>query len=163
MRVRFSSWFLRPVVWLLLPVAWWWARRHEQKILNSGQKLTEQEKVDAAAAGVVDVDSIRLRIISPVPTPGGALLRRASRITRFPLNPPSGMALGHGIYLDPSVVSERYVFLHECVHVAQYERMGGIWPFLDRYLLECLQDTYWNAAMEAEANEVATRICGRAE
>ncbi len=160
MNPRFPRWLVRSFVWLILPAAWWWVKRHELRILRQGSRLTPAEKRDAAAAGVADIKAIRVLVIEPVPTPGGPLLRWMGQVTGFPLEPPAGMALGHGIYLDPAAANCRHTFLHECVHVAQYERLGGDWRFLRRYLEECIRDSYWNAAMEQEANQVADRVCG---
>jgi len=92
MEMRVPSWLAKPFVWSVLPFAWWWARGHERKILREGRELTAEEKSDAAAAGVDDVESMRIRVIAPVPTPGGRLLRGAAMIARFPIHPPAGMA-----------------------------------------------------------------------
>jgi hypothetical protein len=32
--------------------------------------------------------------------------------------------------------------VHECVHNAQYEMLGGSFAFLRRYLRECTRDSY---------------------
>ncbi|MCB1231036.1 MAG: hypothetical protein KDN19_12245 [Verrucomicrobiae bacterium] len=147
------------LVRLILPLATLWVRRQERRILANGRPLSIEEKLDARDAGVADVDRVRLMVLSPVPSPGGRLLSGFGRLTRFPMEPPSGMALGHGIYLDTRVAGQRRIFLHECVHISQYERLGGIRPFLRRYLEECLRDSYWNSAMEREANAIADRVC----
>jgi hypothetical protein len=44
------------------------------------------------------------------------------------------------------------------VHTAQYERLGGIEPFLRRYLYECATVGYTNSTMESEAAATAARI-----
>ncbi len=154
------------LVWLALPVAVFWARRQERRILREGRPLTEDERRDAEDAGVADADAVRLLTPDVVPTPGGAFLRGLTRWTGvLPAGSPAGMALGHGIYLDRKVVAAfrptdvRAILVHECVHVAQYERLGGIRPFLSRYLKECVRDGYHASAMEAEANETADRVC----
>lgn len=147
------------LVWLVLPLAHRWVRREERRILKAGRRLTAEERGDAVAAGVADPDTIRLIIISPLPSPGGLLLQSLGGATSFAVTAPVGMALGRGIYLHPRVANDRRTFLHECVHVAQYERLGGIRPFLRRYLTECLRDGYEDSAMEVEANQTANRIC----
>jgi len=45
------------------------------------------------------------------------------------------------------------------VHVAQYERSGGILPFLRRYLFECLTVGYSASPLELEAIAVTARVC----
>ena len=49
--------------------------------------------------------------------------------------------------------------VHELAHVAQYERLGGILPFLRRYLFECLIAGYSVALLEQEAIAVTVRVC----
>jgi hypothetical protein len=46
------------------------------------------------------------------------------------------------------------------VHTAQYERLGGIVPFLRKYLFECVTIGYPQAPMEQEAIRVAAQACG---
>ena len=45
----------------------------------------------------------------------------------------------------------RALIAHELVHVMQYERFGGILPFLRQYLSECLTIGYPEALLEQEA------------
>jgi hypothetical protein len=156
---RLPAWLVAPTVWLALFPAWLWVRLHERRILKKGRPLDEGELRDAREAGVRDPSAIRVLIAAPVPTPGSALLRCLGRITRFPMEPPMGMALGHGIYLDPRCAGSRLTMVHECVHIAQYETLGGPFAFLRRYLRECIRDSYWSAPMEAEANRIAARVC----
>ena len=159
MNSRLPRWLTRFLVRLILPAAWLWVRRQERRILRKGRPLSESELRDAAAAGVTRPEAIRLLVISPVPTPGGPWLRGFGRLTRFPMKPPAGMALGNGIFLDTGAEEDRRILVHECAHVAQYERLGGSWRFLDRYLEECLSESYWDSALEREANATAARVC----
>jgi hypothetical protein len=52
------------------------------------------------------------------------------------------------------------LIVHELVHVAQYETLGGILPFLRKYLFECLTMGYAASPLELEAIAVAARVCG---
>jgi hypothetical protein len=54
---------------------------------------------------------------------------------------------------------DRLLVVHELVHVAQYERSGGILPFLRRYLFECLTVGYSASPLELEAIAVTARVC----
>ncbi|HRJ72181.1 MAG TPA: hypothetical protein PLS03_08140 [Terrimicrobiaceae bacterium] len=47
---------------------------------------------------------------------------------------------------------------HECVHTAQYERLGGFRPFLRQYLEECLAVGYDESPLELEAMMTSQRI-----
>ena len=70
------------------------------------------------------------------------------------------MALGHGIYLEAAQGDRPSLVAHELVHVLQYERLGGTWPFLRDYLHQCLAEGYWNAPMEIEARQRAAELAG---
>ena len=60
------------------------------------------------------------------------------------------MTLGKGIYI---LKGNWDVIRHELVHVAQYQQLGGIGPFMERYLVECLTCGYFDAPLEVEARE----------
>jgi hypothetical protein len=47
---------------------------------------------------------------------------------------------------------------HELAHVVQYERFGGIAPFLRAYFRECLDPGYPLGPLEQEAAREAARI-----
>ena len=51
---------------------------------------------------------------------------------------------------------DRQLFVHELAHTAQYERLGGIQGFLEKYLHECIAIGYPQAPT---AIGVAERIC----
>ncbi len=47
---------------------------------------------------------------------------------------------------------DRGLIAPECMHTAQYERLGGFRSFLARYLAECVEFGYLNAPLEREAS-----------
>jgi len=69
----------------------------------------------------------------------------------------AGITLHYGILIREDCWGDRRLVVHELAHVAQYERLGGIGPFLRAYLRECLLEGYPNGALEREAIEVAAR------
>lgn len=138
----------------VLPFASWWVEKQERRILAEGSALTTSEKKWAADLGVQDVDKIRLLTVPVVPLPGAPVIYVLADLFRYPLAP-IGMAARYGIYLNYHSRNDPSLLVHELAHVAQYERLGGIRPFLDRYLHECLRDGYWDAAMELEARGAA--------
>jgi hypothetical protein len=73
---------------------------------------------------------------------------------------PSGLTLQYGIFVRGDCRQDRHLVVHELVHTAQYERLGGILRFLRDYLFECATLGYGEAPLEQEAVEVAARICG---
>ncbi len=70
------------------------------------------------------------------------------------------MALRYGIYLRSDHWNHRSTIVHECVHTAQYERLGGFLPFLRQYLQECVTIGYPAAPMEQEAILTAAQMVG---
>src|SRR3954471_5712531 len=63
-----------------------------------------------------------------------------------------------GILVDANHWRERLLIAHELVHVMQYERLGGVRPFLREYIADCLRCGYSGAGLELEAAEVAGRV-----
>ena len=70
-----------------------------------------------------------------------------------------GLSARYGIFLRTPYHRDRRLLAHELVHTLQYERLGGIRPFLRRYLHECLTAGYAAADMEGEAIEAASALC----
>ncbi len=66
----------------------------------------------------------------------------------------------HGIFIRSDCLRDRALIVHELAHTAQYERLGGILPFLRKYLFECLTTGYSEAPLEQEAISMADRVCG---
>ena len=148
-----ASWFLAvPVgIW-----AWW----HRRKILRVGRKLTECELADARAVGVAAPERIRIRAIPAVPNPLSSVAGLIARFTRYTVFNPAGMTLGHGIFAIEHLEADRLLLTHEFVHVAQYERYGGVFGFMRRYIFQCLADGYLEAPLEIEARERSDEVCG---
>lgn len=146
-----------------LPIAWWWVSRHRRQILENGRPLSADEQSIAEALGIERRDEIRIWSVNLVPSPGGPLLRWLGRIVGISTHGAKGMALGHGIYLEDAQASRRSLIAHELVHVLQYERLGGTWPFLRDYLRQCLRQGYWSAPMEIEAREKAADFEGQTD
>ena len=143
----------------LLPLAYAYAEKHESVILEKGLPLTAAELADAHRAGVKQPEKIRRLCVLAIPEPDNdEVLFAAKRSGLFQLGS-SGLAIGHGIYLRQDVWNSRSVLVHECVHVGQYERLGGIRPFLDIYLRECIDPGYPFGALEQQAILVAREIC----
>jgi len=144
---------------LAVPVADLWVRRQEKRILDQGRELADWELRWASDVGVAESEKIRVLIVSEVPTPGSFILRRLARFFRLAIDsPPCGMALGHGIFVEANQVSNPSLMVHELAHVAQYERLGGTREFLREYLLQCLSVGYWDAFLEREARELASKF-----
>ena len=145
----------------LLPLAADWASEQEKWILREGLPLSPEEIVDAVAIGVREPHRIRLLRVEAVPTPTHPRLRAAAETIHFLTPETRGLTLQYGILMRWDCWRDRPLIAHELAHAEQYERLGGILPFLRQYLFECLTIGYANAPMELEAAEVAARVCAR--
>jgi hypothetical protein len=145
----------------LVPLAAKWAAAEEERILREGVPLAEDEIADAKAAGVREPERVRLLKVEAIPTPVHPLLKAARNAIEFLPPVARGLTLHHGIFVRADCWRRRALIVHELAHTAQYERLGGILPFLRKYLSECLTIGYSEAPLEQEANEVATRVCGQ--
>lgn len=143
----------------LLPLAANWAAEQEAWILREGVPLTDTEIIDARAAGVQQPERVRLLHVPTIPSPTHPLLKAACNAINFFTSGPRGLTFHYGIFVRGDCRQDRHVVTHELVHTAQYERLGGIFPFLRRYLSECFTNGYRNAPLEQEAANVAERIC----
>jgi hypothetical protein len=61
------------------------------------------------------------------------------------------MAFRYGILVRISHQEDRILIIHELVHTKQYEKAGGIVPFLTQYVSECIKFEYPNGKFEQEA------------
>ena len=144
---------------LLLPLAVTWATEQEQNIVCAGVPLSEKEVTDARAIGVLNPNQVRLLQVETIPRPFQPQLRAACEAINFLTPATRGLTLGYGILIRSDWWEDRLLIVHELVHIAQYERFGGILPFLGSYLFECLTVGYSAAPLEQEAIAIAARVC----
>ena len=142
----------------LLPLAARWAEALEGRILREGVPLLPEELADAKALGVRDPERVRLLCLASVPTPDDLTLRAAAAAVQFLTPATRGLALRYGIFVRRDCWRDRRLVAHELAHTAQYERLGGIEPFLRRYLFECLMIGYPAAPLEQEAIGAVERL-----
>jgi len=134
-----------------LPFGVRWVRAQESRILAEGVPLPEASLSDARAAGVIHPEKIRLLKVDAVPMPLNSLLLTVAKIAGLHSPNTAGMALRYGIYIRQDYWGSRHIIAHECVHTAQYERLGGIQPFLRLYIQECIELGYPQSPLEQEA------------
>ena len=142
----------------LLPLAAKWAAAVEKRILREGVALSEQGLADARALGVREPERVRLLALACAPTPTDLTLKTAAAAIQFLTPATRGLALRYGIFVRNDCWGERQLIAHELVHTAQYERLGGIRPFLRQYLTECLTVGYPAGPMEQEAIATVRRL-----
>ncbi len=142
----------------LLPLAASWVQRQERRMLRIGVPLSDQEMADARAIGVAQPDRVRLLQLDRVPFPKDPMLKAAASAIQFLTPTTCGLALRYGIFIRSDCWRDRALIAHELVHVMQYERLGGILPFLRDYLFQCMTVGYANAPLEQEAVDIARRV-----
>jgi len=125
--------------------------------------LSEQEMTDAHAVGVREPQRVRLLQMGTAPRPEDPVLRMACDAIEFLTPATRGLALQYGIFIRSDCWRERTLIAHELVHTAQYERLGGILPFLRKYLFECVTIGYPEAPLEQEAIIQSARLFDHAE
>lgn len=136
---------------LLEPAAAAWIARQERRILREGEPLSRAQLADAALAGVLRPELVRISVMPLIP-PFWSRLRLVGSNT-------IGLSARYGIWLREDYRHDRRLLLHELAHTSQYERVGGIRPFLRQYLREWLAVGYPAGALETEAAAKAERLC----
>lgn len=132
----------------LAPALTRWAGAQERRIIAEGRCLPADLRAFAARLGIERPEELRCLEIEPIPLPLPQVWVKCCQRLGLPVFAPGGMALGRGIFLLPGQMKS---LRHELVHVLQYQRLGGIRPFLKRYLMECLETGYADASLEQEA------------
>jgi hypothetical protein len=143
----------------LLPLAAQWAAEQERRALCQGVRLSDIEIADAEAIGVHNPERVRLLRVNEVPLPAHPALRAAAASMNFLTAAPRGLALHYGIFVRADCWRDRALIAHELVHTAQYQRLGGILPFLQTYIYQCATVGYPNSPLELEAIATAERVC----
>jgi hypothetical protein len=142
----------------LLPRVLDWVEAQEKRAIDRGTPLSPEALNDARAAGVRTPENIRVCVVTDIPQP--ELPRIKQLAAELGLITPETIAItfGFGIFVRADRSHDREVLVHECAHVAQYEKLG-IEDFLMQYVVQIFKNGYDNAPMEREAREVAARIC----
>lgn len=142
----------------LLPLAIAWAGQQENYILQNGVQLTPSQLSDARLIPVVNPEKVRLLKVNRIPLPGEVSLKSAAQIMGLITTNTIGLTLRYGVFIREDFWNDRKIAVHELVHVAQYERLGGIDQFLQKYLQECISFGYPGAPMEQEAITLSNKI-----
>ena len=133
----------------VLPFAIEWAEEQERIILEKGIPLNEDLKALAALIGVEQIEKIRLLQVTNIPSPTNPILQPAAELAA--LTTKIGVAFRYGMYVKADYWLQRRLIIHELTHTLQYERLGGIGPFIKQYLMEVLTEGYFNSSLEQEA------------
>ncbi|HEY2343244.1 MAG TPA: hypothetical protein VGH90_09460 [Chthoniobacteraceae bacterium] len=147
-----------PFLPALLPLAVAWVRAREGLAIRHGIALDATQLDDARAIGVREPERVRLLGVEAIPTFQSRLLAPLAWLTRDVFQQTAGITVQYGILIRADCWGSRPLIIHELTHVAQYERLGGIRPFLAAYLKECLIEGYPNGELEQEAIVTTARF-----
>jgi hypothetical protein len=157
-----------PISLLLRPFLPWsvrWVQRQEAVAINNGRKLTAPEMADARRAGVSFPEKIYIRIVPSIEPPDHWLLFVVPKSLLFIGPQTSGLTLNYAIYIREDCADyadNRWLYVHEMIHVGQYERFGSIEAFLAAYLKEAIVPGYPHGPLEQEAIHKSAEILGEA-
>ena len=70
------------------------------------------------------------------------------------------ITFGYGIFIREDRSQDRPTLVHECAHVAQYEKLG-LEDFLMQYVVQIFKHGYDNAPMEREALAATASVIGK--
>lgn len=119
----------------LLPLAASWIEEQEAFILKNGSPLDEGILKDAGQLGIKNLEKVRFLAVDKIPHPSDKLLSKAISDFGFIGSNTLGVAFRYGIYVRTSHRHDRSLLIHELVHTMQYERIGGVLPFLNNMFL----------------------------
>jgi len=129
----------------------------QKRALDQGTALSPAALDDARAAGVRMPESIRVCAVPEIPQPGHPKIKQLAAEVGLITPQTIAITFGFGIFVRAERAHEREILVHECAHVAQYEKLG-VEGFLMQYVVQIFKNGYDNAPMEREAREVAMRI-----
>jgi len=144
----------------LIPKASIWASQQEQKILKVGIPLTDSQIQDAKEASVQYPQKVRLLYVDNISLPNDLELKSIFHAMKIDASDTLvGLSLQHGIFIREECRDVREIIVHELVHTAQCEKLGGIEEFINQYLTECIEFGYHNSPLEIEAVNKTNLIC----
>lgn len=141
-----------------LPTVVNWVTSQEAHILQYGQELTVNQKIDAYLIGIKNIHQVRILEVENMPMPQNTTIQQLGTSIGLLSGRTIGVSYGYGIYIKKGYANSRQLIAHELVHTLQYERIGGIAAFLEQYILECVEVGYPNGSLEIEAHTIAEQF-----
>jgi len=136
-----------------------WAEAKEKVILEHGTALSPKYMQDAKSPGVKYPDRGRVYVVPQIPIPKHPILKAAAEATQLISPATIGLSLSYGIFMHNNFSNDRYTIVHELAHTIPCEKLGGLYPFLKKYLWECIEIGYPEAPLEQEAVMIASEVC----
>jgi Domain of unknown function (DUF4157) len=135
-----------------------WITQRQKICMEIGERLSSKGTRDALTIGIRQIDEVRIMVEGEIslPTDPGLL----QLFLKSGLGAVNGITCGHGIFVRPDAYS-RHLIAHELVHVLQYERIGGIEPYLKAYVAEIVSPPYYPNGPTRAGGKASRRCCLR--
>lgn len=152
--------FIPALLNFALPLATAYAEEQEAMVLRDGVALTPEQCDDARRVGVKNPERVRILKVAAIPVPKELVLAKANAYVGMIGPQSTTLNFGYAIFIREDRWADRTALVHELVHVAQGERLGGINEFVKTFLKECLTVGHANSPLEREAVELTKKVCG---
>lgn len=143
----------------LLRSACEWVEQQEKQIKENGVPLLPEYLKYAEQLRIPNPSEVRILKVAKIPAPQNKELLAIAQGTNLLTERTRGMTCQYGIFLCADSWNNPTLIVHELVHVSQYSRLGGIGPFLNHYIQECVLFGYPNGPLEQEAISTSSRLC----
>ena len=143
----------------LLPLAYQWAKTQEEFVLARGNPLGPRHAHDANLVGVRDCARVRVLLVDRIPLPENPELAEASKRIGIITEDTRCAGFGHALIIRVDAWNDRELILHNLVHIAQYERCGGLEQWVRHYLVDRTNcPNFTIGPLEEEARRIAREI-----
>jgi hypothetical protein len=139
-----------------------WAEETEMVGLRAGIRLKGEGKLIATRAGVKSLGLVRVVYCDALPVPSNNALYQLGRQLGVFADTHIGLTIGHAVFLKRGPeLRDNGILAHELMHVAQVERLGGLWGFVTTYFDQVVEKNYFDSPLEIEARKFAKPFYGR--
>lgn len=141
----------------VVPKAVVWSAQQEKALASQGRALSPDELKTATQIGLRHSEKVRVVTVASLPMPEDSFLAGELKKLGFGATTAGGLTLGYVIMIHPKYEGEKWLIVHELVHVKQREQLGAE-AFLRKYLLELRVVSYEKSSLEAKANKIMDEI-----
>ena len=128
-----------------------WASAKSQSGIYEGTPLSTSGISLARRVGVSRPELIRVVVVDEIPAPSDPELLAIAQEKGLLTPDTDGLTLSYAVFIRRGKDANPRLLAHEFRHVHQYETLGSVRGFLERYIPEVLEFGYDDAPMEVDA------------
>jgi hypothetical protein len=128
-----------------------WVSATSQAGVYDGTPLSASGIALARRVGVSRPELIRVVVVDELPTPSDPELLAIAQERGLLTLDTDGLTLAYAVFMRRGKYADPGLLAHEFRHVHQYESLGSVRGFLEKYIPEVLQFGYYDAPMEVDA------------